>query len=84
MSKKQEISDFQCEQFEADTIIFSIYHMILSTDEDTLVVIHAADTECYVQTSAITKLIWGQLTIKRKDNLISCHSLCSTNVAEVQ
>ena len=83
VSKKQEISDFQCEQFEADTIMFSIYNLILSTDEDTLVVIDAADTDCYAQASAIAKLIKGLLAIKRKDKLISCHSLCSTNVAEV-
>ena len=73
VSKKQEISDFQCEQFEADTIMFSIYNLILSTDEDTLVVIDAADTECYAQTSAIAKLIRGPLAMKRKDKLISCH-----------
>ena len=62
--------------------MFSIYHKI-RTEDDTLVVIDAADTDCYAQSVAISKAISRPLAIKRKDQLISCNELCPSYVAEV-
>ena len=62
--------------------MFSIYHKI-RTENDTLVVIDATDTDCYAQSAAISKAISGPLAIKRKDQLISCNELCPSYVAEV-
>ena len=56
VSKNREIAEFICDQFEADTIMFSIYHKI-RTEDDTLVVIDATDTDCYAQSAAISKAI---------------------------
>ena len=43
VSKNEEILDFKCNQFEADTIKFSIYYNIRSTDKDMMVVINTTD-----------------------------------------
>ena len=42
-----EISDFKCNQFEADTIMFSLYYYIRSTGKDKMVVTDITDTDCY-------------------------------------
>ena len=83
ISKNRETTEFICDQFEADTIMFSIYHKIRTYDDDTLVVIDAADTDCYAQSAAISKLISGPLAIKRKEQLIKCDELCSSNIADI-
>ena len=71
VSKNKEILDFKCNQFEADTIMFSIYYDIRSTDADTMVVIDTTDTDCYVQAAAVSKKIQGPLALRRKGQLIS-------------
>ena len=43
VSKNEEILDFKCNQFEVDTIKFSIYYNIRSTDKDMMVVINTTD-----------------------------------------
>ena len=45
VSKNKEILDFKCNKFEVDTFRFSIYYNIRSTDNDTMVVTDAEDTE---------------------------------------
>ena len=83
VSKNKEILDFKCNQFEADTIMFSIYYNIRSTDKDTMIVIDTTDTDCYAQAAAISKEIKGPLALKRKGQLISCNELCPPNLAEI-
>ena len=83
VSKDEEILELKCDQFEADTIMFSIYHIIRSTDQDTMVVIDATDTDCYVQAAAISQKIQGPLALKRKRQIISCHDLCPPNLAKI-
>ena len=55
--KKEKILDFKRNQFEADTIMFSIYYNIRSTDSDTMVVTDTTDTDCYAQAATISKKI---------------------------
>ena len=56
VSKNEEILDFKFNQFEAETIMFSIHYNIRSTDKDTMVVTDT-DTDCYAQAAAIYKKI---------------------------
>ena len=77
VSKNEEILDFKFNQFEAETIMFSIHYNIRSTDKDTMVV-----TDTDTETAAIYKKIWGPLALKRKDQLISCNGFCPPNLAE--
>ena len=58
---KNETLDLKCNQLEGDTIMFSIYYNIRSTNKDTMVVIDATDTDCYAQAAAISKKIQGHL-----------------------
>ena len=58
---KNETLDLKCNQLEGDTIMFSIYYDIRSTNKDTMVVIDATDTDCYAQAAAISKKIQGHL-----------------------
>ena len=44
LSKSKEILGFKCNQFEADTIMFSIYYNIRSIEKDTMVVTDVTDT----------------------------------------
>ena len=81
--KNEEILDFQCNRFEADTIMFSIHYNICSTDKDTMVVIYATDTDCYSQAATISKKIQGRLALKRKGQLISCNEFCPPNLVEI-
>ena len=57
VSKNEEILEFRCNQFEADTIMFLIYYNICSTDKDTMIVIDATDTDCYAKAAAISQKI---------------------------
>ena len=83
MSKNKEILDCKCNQFEADTIKFSIYYNIRSTDKGMMVVINTTDIVCYAQAVAISKKMQGPLAFKRKGQLISCNELCPPNLAEM-
>ena len=83
MSNNEEILDFKCNQFEADTIMFSIYYDIHSTDKDTMVGIDATDRDCHAQVVAISKKLQGLLALKRKGQLISCNKLCPPSLAEI-
>ena len=65
---KNETLDLKCNQLEGDTIMFSIYYNIRSTNKDTLVVIDATDTDCYAQAAALSKKIQGPLALKKKTN----------------
>ena len=66
VSNNKEILDFNCNQFEADIIMFLMYFNIRSTDKDTMVVNDATDTDYYAQAAAISKKIQGPLALKRK------------------
>ena len=83
VSKNKEILDFKCNQFEAGTIMFSIYYNIRSTDKDAMILIDTTDTDCYAQAAAISNEIQGPLALKRKGQLISCNELCPPNLAEI-
>ena len=83
VSNNEEILDLKCNQFEADTIVLSIYYNIHSTDKDTMVGIDATDTDCYSHVAAIWKKIQGPLALKRKGQLISWNKLCPPNLAEI-
>ena len=65
---KNETLDLKCNQLEGDTIMFSIYYNIRSTNKDTMVVIDATDTNCYAQAAALSKKIQGPLALKKKTN----------------
>ena len=65
---KNETLDLKCNQLEGDTIMFSIYYNIRSTNKDTMVVIDATDTDCYAQAAALSKKIQGPLALKKKTN----------------
>ena len=81
--KNDEILDFKCSQFEADTIMFSIYYNIHSTDKDTMVVTDATDADCYAQATTISKNIQGPFALKRKGQLLLCYELCPPNLTEI-
>ena len=66
VSNNKEILDFNCNQFEADIIMFLMYFNIRSTDKNTMVVNDATDTDYYAQAAAISKKIQGPLALKRK------------------
>ena len=83
VSTNKEMIELKCDQCEADTIMFSLYHNIRLTDKDTLVVEDASDTDCYSQAAAISKKIQGSLALKRKGQIISCHELCSPSLAKI-
>ena len=83
LSNNAEILDLKCSQFKADTILFSIYYNIPSTDSNTMVVIYTTDRDCYAQAAAISKKVEGPLTLKRKGQLILCNELCPPNLAEI-
>ena len=83
VSNNEEILDLKCHQFEADTIVFSIYYNIHSTDKDTMVGTDATDTDCYSHVVAIWKKIQVPLALKRKAQLISCNKLCPPNLTEI-
>ena len=74
LSKNRETDEFVCNQSEADKIMFSIYHKI-RTDDDTLVVIDTADTDCYVQSAALSKTISGPIAIKRGDQFVATEKI---------
>ena len=76
VSKNEEILDFKWNQFEADTVMFSIYHNICSIDKDTIAVIDVRDADCYSQPAEISKKIQDQLALKRKGQLILYNELC--------
>ena len=65
---KNETLDLKCNQLEGDTIMFSIYYNIRSTNKDTMVVIDATDTDYYAQAAALSKKIQGPLALKKKTN----------------
>ena len=83
VSTNKEMIELKCDQCEADTIMFSLYHNIRLTDKDTLVVVDASDTDCYSQAAAISQKIQGPLALKRKGQIISCHELCSPSLAKI-
>ena len=45
----------------------TIYYNIRSTDKDTMVVINATSTYCYVQAAVVSKRIQSSVALKRKD-----------------
>ena len=75
--------ELQCNQSEADTIMFSLYYIIRSNGLYEPVVLDLSDTDCYVQAAALSHILPGLLAIKRKSQLISCHSLCSSQIAKI-
>ena len=83
LSTGGEVPEFKCNQYEADTIMFSIYSMIRSTDCNTNVVIDVGDTDCYVQAAALSHKLDGSLGIKRKAQIICCHDLCTSDIANI-
>ena len=83
MSNNEEILDFKCNQFESDTIMFSIYYNICSTDKDITVVIDATGTDCYAQAAVMSKNIQGPHVLKRKRQLLLCYELCPPNLVEI-
>ena len=74
-SNNEQKLDIKCNQFEADTIMFSIYYNTRLTNKDTMVVTDATDTDFYAQVAAISRTIQGPLALKRKGQLISCNEL---------
>ena len=83
VSKNEEILDFKYNPFEPDTIMFSINYNIRSTDKDTMVVIDAADTDCYAQAAAISNKIQDPFALKRQGQLLLCFELCPPNLAKI-
>ena len=83
LSTGVEVPEFKCNQYEADTIMFSIYSMIRSTDCNTNVVIDVGDTDFYVQAAALSHKLDGSLGIKRKAQMISCYDLCTPDTANI-
>ena len=83
VSKNEEMLDFKCNQFKADTIMFSLYYNICSTDKDMMVVTDATDTNCYAHATEISEKMQGLFALKRKGQLISCNELCQVDLVEI-
>ena len=79
----KELTEFQCIQSEADTIMFSIYSTIHLHGLDDLVVLDMNDTDCYVQAAAISNMIHGVLEIRRKQPFITALELCPPAITKI-
>ena len=79
----KEITEFQCNQSEADTIMFSIYATIRSHGLDDTVVLDTNDTDCYVQAAALSHVLPGVLAIRRKNQFVTARELCPPSMAKV-
>ena len=60
------------EEFKADTIMFSIYSVIRSTDCYVTVDIDVDNTDCFVQAAALSHKLDGPPSIKRKSQVLLC------------
>ena len=79
----KEVTEFQCNQSEADTIMFSIYSAIRSHGLADHVVLDMNDTDCYVQAAAISNMLPGVLAIRRKQQFITARELCPPAIAKI-
>ena len=68
-------------QAEADTIILSVYTVLRERGYNGSVVIDAADKDIYLAAAAISHQQPGELYIKRKQELISCHDMVSEELS---
>ena len=69
--------------FEADTMMLSAYSRLRADGYTGPVVLDSEDTDVYVQAAYVSHQVDGQLLIKRKQDLISCSSMLSNEVANI-
>lgn len=78
------IKDFQCQHYEADTIIFYIYSQIRKMTMQETVVIDATDTDVIVLSAYVSTKESGKLGIRRKSGLVvDCKKLFPKQVVDV-
>ena len=83
LSSGTSLDELSFSQSEADTIMLSCYVTLRSQGNDDPFVIDAADTDVYVQAAAISHEIPGILCIRKKNELLTCRSMCTDqNVAK--
>ena len=70
------------EHIQAD-ILFFIYSQIRKSGVQTTVVIDAEDTDVLVLAACVANTVDGILTIKRKQNIIDCRTLCSKEISDI-
>lgn len=75
--------DYAFKQDEAVTVIFSVYAKIRAGNYAGAVIIDSEDTGVYVQAAFVSREIRGELLIKQKRRLISCHKMVRPGVADI-
>lgn len=82
LSTNELVQELGCDQFEADTVIFSIYANLRNTGYRRPVVVDAADTDIYVAASYISRVYPGDLLMKRKGELVDCKKFVNDSMVE--
>ena len=83
ISTGERIEDFECEHYEADTILFYIYSQMLKAGLQDPVVIDAEDTDVNVLGAYVSQRTNGVLAIEWKKPFIKCQTLCPKEVADI-
>ena len=74
---KRPVHNLQCSHLEADTAMLFIYSRIRVLGDTSAVLIDAEDADVVVLAAYASSIIDGQLTVKRKKEIIDCKTLCS-------
>ena len=75
--------EYECEQTEADTIIFYIYSQLRKRNITDTVVIDAEDTDVVILAARVSQEVEGVLGIKRKKSIFDCRMLCSLDMSRI-
>ena len=80
---KGPVHNLQCSHLEADTAMLYIYSRIRVLGNTSAVLIDAEDADVVVLAAYASSMIDGQLTVKRKKEIIDCKTLCSREMAKI-
>ena len=75
--------NLQCSHLEADTAMLFIYSRITVLGDTSAVLIDAEDADVVVLAAYASSIIDGQLTVKRKKEIIDCKILCPREMAKI-
>lgn len=81
LSTQQPMPNYNFDQSEADTVLFSAYAALRESGYSGPVVVDTADTDAYVAAAAISHQLPGMLYIKRKKEMVVCSGLVTDEMA---
>ena len=80
---KWPVHNLQCSHLEADTAMLFIYSRIRVLGDTSAVLIDAEDADVVVLAAYASSIIGGQLTVKRKKEIIDFKTLCSREMSKI-